>query len=522
MAAAASGLAAAGPQTPQQQLGPLYDAVEAARIFADDKDFADAVPNEPPADILALYNRESPLPPLTLKRFVEAHFQLPQTTLPAQPPAGLSLDAHIDALWPLLVRNSPDAPRDGSLLPLPHPYVVPGGRFREMYYWDSYFTMLGLAQSGRRDLVNDMVEDFAHLIDTYGHVPNGNRSYYLSRSQPPFFFAMVALLDVNDPAAAYARYLPELKREYAFWMRGNDRLTPGSGAARVVALPDGAILNRYWDDSDLPRDESYRIDRALAASVSRPPSELYRDVRAAAESGWDFSSRWFADGRTLQRIDTTAILPVDLNSLLYGLELAIAQGCGKIGDRSCVQDFRRHATDRRAAIDHYLWNANSGVYFDYDWKRKRATGILSAAGLYPLFFGAASQPQADRVAETTKRSLLKPGGIVTTTTNTGQQWDAPNGWAPLQWIAVSGLNRYGHKRLAEAVACRWLVNVQNVYRQSGKLMEKYDVETLGRSGGGGEYAAQDGFGWTNGVTKIMIAKYRSALGLSSANQCPIP
>ena len=151
-------------------------------------------------------------------------------------------------------------PRYSSLLPLPQPYVVPGGRFREIYYWDSYFTMLGLEESGRRDLVVDMVHDFAYLIDTYGHVPNGTRTYYLSRSQPPFFFEMVGLLSSDDPARAFVRYLPELKREYAFWMEGAQSLRRGRAHRRVVALPDGSILNRYWDDRDTPRDESYRED----------------------------------------------------------------------------------------------------------------------------------------------------------------------------------------------------------------------------------------------------------------------
>jgi alpha,alpha-trehalase len=231
---------------------------------------------------------------------------------------------------------------------LPEPYVVPGGRFRELYYWDSYFTMLGLARSGRHDLVEHMVHDFAYLIDTYGHVPNGTRSYYLSRSQPPFFFAMVGLLDAQDPAAAYARYLPELRREYAFWMEGEAGL---HGAhRRVVALPDGAVLNRYWDDADTPREESFREDIDLSRRSGGNARQLYRNVRAAAESGWDFSTRWFADGKTLESIDTTEIVPIDLNSLLFGLEQAIGAGCGRTGDARCVEEFKRRAAARQSAV----------------------------------------------------------------------------------------------------------------------------------------------------------------------------
>ena len=155
--------------------------------------------------------------------------------------------------------------------------------------------MLGLVQSGRTDLAQDMVGDFAFLIDTYGHIPNGGRSYYLSRSQPPFFFEMVALLSADDPSQAYARYLPQLRREYAFWMQGALGLGRGKARRRVVVLTDGSIVNRYWDDRDTPRDESYREDTELARESGREPHQLYRDIRAAAESGWDFSSRWPTD-----------------------------------------------------------------------------------------------------------------------------------------------------------------------------------------------------------------------------------
>ena len=130
---------------------------------------------------------------------------------------------------------------------------MPGGRFSELYYWDLYFVLLGLAESGRRDLVEDMAKNFADLMDTYGHAPNGTRTYYLSRSQPPFFFEMVSLLSPSDPAAAFARYLKELKTEYAYWMDGADALKPGQAHRHAVALEDGSILNRYWDASDAPR-----------------------------------------------------------------------------------------------------------------------------------------------------------------------------------------------------------------------------------------------------------------------------
>ena len=516
-------LALERPAPPQVEFGDLFADVELRRIFPDSKEFADATAKSPPDEILALYDAERPATPEALKRFVVAHF-----VLPAEPAASVvasepkPIRQHIDELWPILTRDTPTVPLHSSLLPLPRAYVVPGGRFRELYYWDSYFTMLGLAESGRQDLLDDMAQNFAALIDAYGHIPNGTRSYYLTRSQPPFFFAMVGLLAPGDPAAAYARYLPQLKTEYGFWMEGADELAPGAAHRRVVKLGDGSILNRYWDDSDAPRDESYAEDVALARSTPRPPQTTWREIRAAAESGWDFSSRWFADGRTLGSIDTTEIVPVDLNALMFGLENAIRAGCERSGDPDCAADFARRAEARRAAIDRILWDPSRGVYLDYRRTQNGRIDRISAATLYPLFTRAASDEQAASVARAVERELLEPGGIVATPVDTGQQWDAPNGWAPLQWIAVSGLRSFGRDRFAEAIACRFMVNVERVYRETGKLVEKYDVIATSRAGGGGEYPTQDGFGWTNGVMLKLMALYPADADLTSVDRCPAP
>jgi alpha,alpha-trehalase len=511
------------PAPPQVLFQDLFIAVQSSHLYPDGKAFPDAVPNAAPQDILAQYHAEKPASPAALKQFVESHFTLPSEVIgAASPPDRVAIVEHIDGLWNVLTRSSTTAPPNSSMLTLPRPYVVPGGRFREMYYWDSYFTMLGLAISGRRDLVSGMVQDFAYLIDTYGHVPNGARTYYLSRSQPPFFFAMVGLISPGDLPGAYAAYLGQMRREYGFWMEGEHELKAGSAHRHVVAMPDGSVLNRFWDDSDTPRDESYREDVELARSSKRPAPQLYRDIRAAAESGWDFGSRWFADGRTLATFDTTEIVPVDLNSLLFGLENAIRAGCERGGDAACAREFARRAGARRKSIDRYLWDASQGVYLDYRWTQNIRRPRLSAAALYPLFVSLASAPQAAAVANITARELLKAGGVVTTTVDTGQQWDSPNGWPPLQWIAVSGLRDYGHAGLAAAIACRWMASVNAVYGRSGKLVEKYDVVTTGGGGGGGEYPLQDGFGWTNGVMRKFIELYPEEAALTTPARCPAP
>jgi alpha,alpha-trehalase len=512
---------AAATDPPQVLFKDLFVAVQEAQIFPDGKAFPDAVPKSSPEDILKDYHAAQPNSPAALAAFVESHFALPSQVEGApSAPNQTSITAHIDGLWDVLTRNSTTVPMYSSLLALPQPYVVPGGRFREMYYWDSYFTMLGLAESGRQDLVGGMVRDFGYLIDTFGHVPNGARTYYLSRSQPPFYFEMVALTSPDDPAAAFAAYLPQLRREYAFWMEGAQSVLPGKPHRRVVAMPDGSVLNRFWDDRDTPRDESYREDTELARTSKRPANELFRDIRAAAESGWDFGSRWFADGRTRATMDTTDIVPVDLNSLLFGLENAIRAGCERGGDKACAGEFAEHAATRRRAIDHYLWDADRGAYLDFGLTNGARMALVSAATLYPLFVSLASKTQATAVANITARELLKAGGIVTTTLATGQQWDSPNGWAPLQWIAISGLRGYGEDSLAATIACRWMANVNDVYRHSGKLVEKYDVVTVGRSGGGGEYPSQDGFGWTNGVMRKLMALYPAEADVASPARCP--
>jgi len=485
--------------TPQELFGPLYEAVQTAHIYPDAKTFADAVPKSAPNAILARYRQEQPADKAALQAFVERHFQLPA-------PAVITLRQHIASLWPVLTRPPLDPPRWSSALPLPASYVVPGGRFREIYYWDSYFTMLGLQADHRSDLVESMLAGFQSLIERYGHIPNGTRSYYLSRSQPPFFAAMAQLKPLGG--ADDARLLAALKREHAYWMRGAACLPrTGPGACEHVArLADGTVLNRYWDAKDTPRDEATQPDLDTARDTARDKPMLYRDLRAAAESGWDFSSRWQDDPQRLATVRTTAILPVDLNSLMYQLEGEVARRCAAAHDTACTAQFRQAQTTRAAAIERLFWVADEKRYGDYDLQRGRPTPVLSAATLYPLWVGIATPVRAAAVADTARQQLLAEGGLRTTLLRTGQQWDAPNGWAPLQWIAVDGLARYGHAALAREIAGRWVSTVRRTWSETGKLLEKYDVEER-KSGGGGEYPTQDGFGWTNGVTSALLERY---------------
>jgi alpha,alpha-trehalase len=462
-------------------------------------------------EIMAAYRAESPKDVDALHAFVHHWFEFPVPRSDVHVATGLSLGAHIEALWPQLVRSDDASNADISRLPLPAPYIVPGGIFRESYYWDTYFSLIGLGPD-HRELVASMVQDFAHLIDTVGHIPNGNRTYYLSRSQPPFFALIVGLLDPRNPARAHAQYLPQLRREHAFWMDGEATLAPASAHRRVVCLPDGTVLNRYWDDTPIPRDEAYPKDVELAEQATgRTAEDVYRNVRAACESGWDFSSRWFDDHASMTTINTTSVAPVDLNTLLYMLESAIAAGAREVGDEPLEREFAARGAARAAALHRCCWNETLGVFDDVDLRTNTLRGNLTPAGLFPMFADLATPVQVARMAATTQRTLLAEGGLLSSALHTGQQWDAPNGWAPLQWIAVDGFDRHGQGALADRIAERWLATVERVFRETGRLVEKYDVVTA-RPGGGGEYALQDGFGWTNGVSAALLRRRAQSAG----------
>jgi alpha,alpha-trehalase len=314
-----------------------------------------------------------------------------------------------------------------------------------------------------------------------------------------------------DPDAVRAEFLPALAAEHAFWVDGEATLAPGEAHRRVVRLADGTLLNRYWDDRAAPRDESYREDVATAAASGRPAGEVYRHLRAAAESGWDFSSRWLGDGRTLATIRTTDLVPVDLNSAMFRLETTLATAYRSAGAPERAAGFEERAARRETAVRRHLWDEASGAFVDYLWRQDRRHGAVTAATVAPLFFGLATPAQAERVAGTVRATLLRPGGVVTTTATTGQQWDAPNGWAPLQWMAIEGFSAYGESELARTIARRWMAKVIAAYRATGKLVEKYDVDSAAVATGGGEYPTQDGFGWTNGVLRRLLALYPQAV-----------
>ena len=490
---------------PDESLEELFHDVQMAQVFADGKTFVDCIAKRDAAEILKDYRELNKTEGFDLKTFVLANFEVPEAPLDAyKSDTKISTSDHITGLWDQLLRQSDTIVSGSTLLPLPKPYIVPGGRFREIYYWDSYFTMLGLKSSGREDVMENMVSNFASLIDAYGHIPNGNRSYYLSRSQPPFFTPMVQLLSEVKGEKVLLQYLPQIEKEYQFWMKLGE-VTGDSITTLRSIQKDKALVNRYFDDKVIPRQESYREDVETAQHLTSlaEKEKLYRNLRAGAESGWDFSTRWFTDKNDIKTIRTIDILPIDLNCLLFNTEKLLSELYLASGQSSKAALMATASLLRQQYINGVMWNDKDGYYSDVIIADEAPTGVASAAMMYPLFFGVADEEKALRTITYFKNNLLKPGGVVSTNNKSGQQWDAPNGWAPQQWVAMKGLVNYADTLTAKTLALRWTKLNDKVFKNTGKMLEKYNVEDLSLTAGGGEYPVQDGFGWTNGVYLAM-------------------
>ena len=516
--------------TPDLIFGQLFVAVQNAGVFSDSKTFVDCTPLRKPADIMYDYGLSKPTGD-KLTQFVNNNF-----IIPAPPPAfdyvmqEKNVVNHINNLWSVLTRPADIKVEGSSLLPLPYPYIVPGGRFREIYYWDSYFTMLGLKEAGQITIMENMIDNFTFLINTYGHIPNGNRTYYLSRSQPPFYAMMIQLLATIKGDEVYKKYLPALQKEYNYWMEGATNLKKGNAFKRVVKLTDGTVLNRYWDDLETPRQEGYVEDiktadqattekmmtmrfassQAMQTFKTTNDNNIFKNLRAGACSGWDYSSRWFADPNKISTIQVLNIAPIDLNCLLYNMEKTLETAYTFTKQEQLRKGMSKAARIRYVAIEKYFFSKQLNFYSDYNFELNKTTNIATAAAVYPLaFFTQYNNNVAKGVLAKVfiQKYLLMSGGIVSTTNTTGQQWDAPNGWAPQQWMAIHALEKSKQTDLAKQIALRWIKLNTDVYLRTGKLMEKYNVVNLKLDAGGGEYPSQDGFGWTNGVLLALIKKY---------------
>jgi alpha,alpha-trehalase len=432
-----------------------------------------------------------------------------------------------------------------GLLYLNNKYVVPGGRFNEMYGWDSYFIVRGLVEDKRIELARGMVENFFFEIEHYGAVLNANRTYYLTRSQPPFLTSMIlSVYDAQKAAGKEDRAWLEraygyATRDYGLWAR-EPHLAGGTGLSRYYDFGNGPApesvkdeTGHYrqvaafflgqkqdvWRDYVVPQkpEEAHvgplfalqvcdsaktmaakdACDSAGAASLS---ADYYKGDRAMRESGYDVSFRFGPHGAR-----THHFAPVCLNSLLYKTEKDLEQMSGMLGRPAEAEEWRKRAEDRKEKIQKYLWDSERGLYFDYDFENQKRSDYEYVTAFFPLWAGIPTQDQARAVMQHLP-TFEKPGGLVMSPHETGAQWDFPYAWAPDQLVADEGIRRYGFNEEADRVSYEFLSTVAENFRRDGTIREKYNAVTRSSETQvtAGYHMNIVGFGWTNGVFLALL------------------
>lgn len=517
--------------------GDLLRVVQMARIFNDSKTFVDMRLQKDEADVLQAFKAlpDNPSEDQVFKfvkdNFLPAGDDLGEWSPPDWRENPEFIDRIKDAnlrdfasklneLWKKLGRKISDEARQNparsSLILVKNPFIVPGGRFREYYYWDSYWVVDGLLVCGMKDTVKGMIDNFVQLVRTYGFVPNGGRIYYTNRSQPPFLIPIVALYLNNTGDEDYVKsILDDLEKEYTFWRENRN--------VEVEVSSGKYNLSIYAANMDTPRPESYYEDFHTAQAIpenARPT--LYQDIASAAESGWDFSTRWFnrtgSQQGSLRSTRTRQIIPTDLNSLLYLNEKLLEQFFRLVGNTAKADQYEGFSKARLAAIEAVLWDNKTGLWLDYDRQLKKKRHYFYAASVVPLWAGVHRGNLARErfVLQALKRLkvLDYPGGFPTSLSTSGQQWDFPNAWPPLQHMLIEGLALSSSKELQDEAfkfAQKWITTNYKAWKSTGHMFEKFNVSVHGAPGGGGEYKIQIGFGWTNGVVLDMLCRYPDGL-----------
>ncbi|CAH0579004.1 unnamed protein product [Chrysodeixis includens] len=521
----------------------LLHHVQMARIFNDSKTFVDLVMNYDEAKTLhdfdVLLNETDQNPSKKqLEAFVDQYFSEEGELEEWQPtdfcdnPEFLKLirdkdlrkfGKGINDIWPLLARKVKPAvrekPEQFSLVPVTHGFIIPGGRFKEIYYWDTYWIIEGLLVSGMEDTAKGMIENLIELLVKFGHIPNGSRWYYQERSQPPMLTDMVALYYKYTQDLEFLKAnIASLENEISYWL----------DTQAVSFDKDGEYytLLRYYSPSAGPRPESYFEDYNVTIAMSEEERlDFYIDTKSAAESGWDFSSRWFvaADGSNsgdLTDLHTRYIIPVDLNAIFAGALKNVAHFHRLLNNGRKAAQYEVLLKQWMDTIQKVLWDDKDGIWYDYDFRDNRHRKYFYTSNVAPLWQGVVAldlvKTQGPKVVNYLKNSggLDFPGGVPTSLKNTGEQWDCPNMWPPEVSIVVKALEHVGTKEASELafdVAQTFVRACHSGFLQYKQMFEKYDAETPGELGGGGEYNMQYGFGWSNGVVLEMLNKYGSVL-----------
>ncbi|KAE9421080.1 hypothetical protein Angca_008760 [Angiostrongylus cantonensis] len=535
--------------------GSLLDAVQRANLFSDCKYFVDMPLKHDAETTLVRWEALRAAGPVSVERlreFIDEYFDQPEDELVGCDPIDWNPDNNafnsikdsnyrsfalaLHRKWPTLYRKISDSvqmkPERYSIIPVPNPFVVPGGRFREIYYWDSFFIIKGLLASGMYITVRGMIENMQYLVENrtcvhhfffrFGFVPNGNRIYYLNRSQPPVLtWCVHAYYMATNDLAFVEKLLPTLRKEMAFFQTNRSVIMDGWPSS----------LYRYRVVVDSPRPESYREDIESAAHLHEEAEKqkLWGDIAAAAESGRDFSSRWFAQTGPLagkmEGTRTSEIVPVDLNAIICGNLLLMGDLYDAIGDIDGSKWCAQMADLMKQTIYQVLWYDSAGCWFDYDTATGQHLCMFSDTNFFPLYTKA-THPGFDSqsVVDYLRRTgvLEFPGGVPSSLVATGQQWDFPNAWAPTMWILIEGLRSTGQDEIALQLTDKWVRKNFNVWRTSGgKMFEKYNVVTSCNKivGGGGEYETQEGFGWSNGVLLDLLITYGSQISWTPTDEC---
>uniref|UniRef100_A0A1B6DB06 Trehalase n=2 Tax=Clastoptera arizonana TaxID=38151 RepID=A0A1B6DB06_9HEMI len=522
--------------------GPLLHDVQLAKLYKDSKTFVDMKLRFDEQTVLDKYDilkRESGGVPSkdVLYKFVEENFETGselELWIPndfTESPALLnsisdekykSWAKDLNHVFKNLTRKVKEDvntnPQLYSLLYVPNPFVIPGGRFLELYYWDSYWIVNGLLLLDMVQTAKGVIENFIYLVATYGLIPNGSRKYYLQRSQPPLLIPMVnSYYNRTGDLKFIKDNINILEKEFEFWQE-----------KRMVKIRKNGVcynLARYSALSSGPRPESYREDLETAAHfvTEEERNECYIKLKSAAESGFDFSTRWFIKDGTnkgnLSYIETTSIVPVDLNAFVHWNAKILSDFNALLNNPTKQAHYAEIADQLLAGITAILWREDIGMWFDYDLINKKSREYFYLSNFTPLWTQSYLLPKnimSEKVLAYVKETGVADfvGGVPISLENSGEQWDFPNAWAPLEAIMIQGLenlNTPKAKSLAYSLADKWIKTNYYGWIKFQKMFEKYDVLLLGETGAGGEYDAQTGFGWTNGVCLEFLSTYGKEL-----------
>ncbi|KFD68987.1 hypothetical protein M514_06676 [Trichuris suis] len=509
--------------------GPLLDAVQRARLFRDSKYFVDMTLRHDPLIVLeAFISVRNKSDPEELKRFVDKNFGHPGSELETCTPSDWAprpksfdviKDPHyrfwaytIHQKWLILCRMVKEQvhrnPDHYSLIAVKRPFIIPGGRFLEYYYWDTYWIIKGLLASGMYNTAKDMILNLVSMVERFGFVPNGGRIYYLNRSQPPFLAACVNDYYIATKDLGFVQFvLPMLEKEYQFWVR-----------ERTIPFKIGD-------------DEPIRLYQYKAKGKAK--QQMWNDIISACESGWDFSSRWFGNRGpyrdTLRAIRTTRVVPVDLNAIMCANERMLSEMYQLVGDAKMADEHRKNYEAGKQIMMNLFWDPEEKIWYDIDLdtnKKVHRYYLSNTVPLYSRCFDNDTDELRKSVLDYLERSgaLKVPYGLPSSLMWTDEQWDHPNSWAPSQHMIIEGLRGSSNPEIQEKtfqIAKKWLeLNYRVFLRTGGKMFEKYNVENGFTPGGGGEYDVQEGFGWSNGAALDLLLKYGDRLAVPFAPANP--